>query len=481
MKLSKILQNVLVTKIIGDENCEIVDVVCDTNLVNKGTLFICLNGDVYDGHNFVAQAEQYGAIAIVCERELDCSLTQIVVENSRIAMSCIAQNFYGNPAEKLKLIGVTGTNGKTTTSQMIHQILNYAGINCGVIGTLGAYYLGNSIESKLTTPDPLELNYIFSEMVKEGVEVVVMEISAHASFYDKIYGLKFEIGVFTNFTQDHMDFFGTMENYAEAKLKFLLENDVKYIVANADDDFTLSRIPKTEKVITYGIENPADVFAINFSRKENFTSFVVNLFDCIENVKLKLHGLYNVYNSLAALTCCSLIGLKPNRAVSGLELIENIPGRLEKVYDKKFEIFIDYAHTPDGLEKTLFTLKTICKNRLICLFGCGGNRDTLKRKIMGEISGSLADFTIVTTDNPRYEEPMEIISQIEEGVYKKTSKYIIVQERESAIEYAINMAEEGDVLLVAGKGREKYQEVLGIKKPYDDYSIIKEILQRKSL
>ena len=229
--------------------------------------------------------------------------------------------------------------------------------------------------------------------------------------------------------------------------------------------------------ITYGIENPSDVFAINFKHGKNGVSFVVNLFDCVYNVKLKLVGLYNVYNSLAALTAVSLIGVSPEIAVKGLEKVDGVEGRLHKVYDGKFKVYVDYAHTPDGLEKTLFSLKPYCKGRLICLFGCGGNRDAIKRAKMGEISAKNAHYTIITTDNPRFEDPMQIIASIEEGFIKYSKNYVIIEDRLMAIEHALSVAKEGDVVLVAGRGGEKYQEVLGIKKPFDDYAIIKEKLQ----
>lgn len=479
MQLKRLLSDVSYKKIIGKEEIEIKSVTCDSSEIVKDSLFICISGDCYDGHCFVREAENYGAKAIVCEREVNTTLTQIIVEDSRVAMSLIAQNFYNNPAKELKMIGVTGTNGKTTTSMIIYEILNYAGINCGVIGTLGAKYNDKVVDCKLTTPDPIILNKILRDMKDENVEVVVMEVSAHASYFEKIKGIDFEVGIFTNLSQDHLDFFGTMENYGNAKEKFFIENNVKYAVINIDDESGQRLSEKFGNVITYGIENPSDIFAIKFNNKGDKTCFVVNLFDQIHDVKINLKGLFNVYNSLAALTAVTLVGVGTQKAVEGIEKVKGVPGRLELVHKKDYSVYVDYAHTPDGLEKTLLALKTLCKGKLICVFGCGGNRDNQKRALMGEISGKLADFTVLTTDNPRFEEPMSIISEIEEGLVKRSKKYVIVQDRAQAIQYAIEKAKKGDVILVSGKGNEKYQDVLGIKKPYNDNDTIMEILSRE--
>ena len=481
MILKDILLNVNTNKILGDTKIDISNLTCESNLITKGCLFICIQGERYDGHLFVRQAELYGASAIVCEKELNTTLTQIIVDDSRETMSIIAQNFYDNPAKKLKIIGVTGTNGKTTTTHMIYRILEYCGVSCGVIGTLGAYYKNKIIDCKLTTPDPILFNKILRDMVDDGIEVVAMEVSAHACYYNKLYGIQFEVGILTNITRDHLDFFATMENYIDAKKSFFDKYKIKYVVLNSDDKVSTSLKLNNKNILTYGIDNPADIFAINIKRQLNYTKFVINLFDCISNVKLKLIGLFNIYNALASLTAVSLVGVSPELAIKGLEGIGEIEGRLQRVYNGEYSIFVDYAHTPDSLEKALFTLKTYCSNNFICLFGCGGNRDSTKRSLMGEISGKIADFTIITSDNPRFEEPMDIIHEIEKGIIKVTKKYIIIQDRESAIEYGVKLLTKGDILLVAGKGSEKYQEVLGIKKPFDDYSTIIEKLQGKEI
>lgn len=477
MTVKELLNGLKVKKIIGKTDIQVKDVSIDSNCVSNGCLFICIRGGNFDGHSFVRQVEKYGAVALVTERELCTTIPQIVVENTRKAMSVIASNFYGHPEKKLKLVGVTGTNGKTTTCHLIKAILNDYGINCGVIGTLGTYYNNKCFDATLTTPDPLSLYKLFKQMADEGVEAVAMEVSAHASYLDKLEGLKFEVGVFTNLSQDHLDFFVDMDNYKKAKKDFFIKNKIKYAVLNSDDSVSLEISKNVKKSIFYGIKNPSDVFAIDIEQGQDSTHFVINIFDSIHVGKIQLKGLFNVYNSLAASTVCAVMGVPTKQIINSLSKIENISGRLERVYKNKFEVLIDYAHTPDGLEKCLSALKATCKNRLICVFGCGGNRDADKRDKMGEISGGLADFTIITSDNPRFEEPMDIIWKIEKGVLRKTKKYVIVQDRTQAIKYALDMATEGDVIVVAGKGSEKYQEIFGIKKPYNDKDTIESLLR----
>ena len=467
---------------IGTGDPEIKDICMDSNAVSKGSLFVCINGGNFDGHDFIRQVADYGGAAVVVERSLDTSVLQVVVEDTRVALSEIAAAFYGHADKKMKLIGVLGTNGKTTTTHLITSILAGAGVKCGLIGTLGVFYDGKFKESALTTPDPIELHKTLAEMYESGVEAAVMEVSAHAVYLKKVCGLKFEIGVFTNFTQDHLDFFKDMENYKQAKLAFFKENLCEYIVSNSDDGVGCELAAKSNhcrNVITYGIDNPADVFAIDINESSNETSFVLNLFDVIYDVKLNLIGEYNVYNALAAGAACALYGVSPEKVVEGLENLKGVSGRLECVYGGEFTVYIDYAHTPDGLLKSLRTLKTHTENRLICVFGCGGNRDKEKRPVMGKISGEIADFTILTSDNPRYEEPMEIIWQVESGIKQTTGEYVIVQERADAIKYALDAAVKGDIVLIAGKGSEKYQEVFGIKRPFCDKDCVDDYLRRR--
>lgn len=476
MILNNLIKDLKCVKTIGNLNCEINGIKCNSNAVTKGNLFVCLSGNNYDAHNFVLQAEKYGCSAIVCEKEVSCSVPQIIVENTRKALSLICSVFYGSPDKDLRIIAVLGTNGKTTTSKLICDIINQSGINCGFIGTPGTYYNGNFYEQDLTTPDPIDFYKILADMVKGGVVAVVMEVSAHAVYYDKVYGIKFEGAVFTNFTQDHLDFFNTMEEYKNSKLKFFSQYKCKYIVTNIDDTLGMEISQKNPASITYGIDNPSDVFAIDLVTSKDSQAFVMNLFDCIYDLKINFLGKFNVYNVLAAATATAIFGVSTSVIKKAIEKATPVEGRLEKIFDGNFSVVVDYAHTPDGLENVLKTLRNICKGRLICLFGCGGNRDDSKREIMGEISGKNADFTIITSDNPRYEEPLDIILQIEKGVLKETRDYIIVQDREDAIRYALGYALDGDLILIAGKGGEKYQEILGIKHPFNDKDTVTSIL-----
>lgn len=476
MKLLSLVKRLKSKEIIGNTDIEITDVKIDSNCATKGCMFICIEGKDYDGHNYVKQAESYGAVAVVCKRKLDTSLTQIIVDDTRKATSIIAGEFYGRADKQLKMIGVIGTNGKTTTSHLIYKILKNSGVKCGLIGTIGTYYGENFVEPTLTTPDPLELHRLLRDMKNDGIEVVVMEVSAHAVYYKKLFGIDFTVAVFTNFSQDHLDFFGNMENYKNAKLSFFDNNKCKYIVSNADDEVGKYISENYKNVITYGLENPADTFAIQLIEYKNFFSFVLNLFDCIYNVNFYFKGRYNVYNALGAVTVCALIGVEVKTAVKELCKINGVDGRLECVYSEGFSVYVDYAHTPDGLSKSLTALKDK-DGRLICVFGCGGNRDSDKRAKMGKISGELADFTIITSDNPRFEEPMSIIKNIEEGILSVTKNYVLIENREEAIRYALEMAKPSDTVLVAGKGCEKFQDVLGIKTPYNDKDTIEELLR----
>lgn len=476
MKLSELIKGLDIVAVSGDTGAEIRDVTADSNSVTRGSLFICLNGRARDGHGYIRQAERYGAAAVITERKTDTVLTQVVVKNTRRAMSVIAANFYGHADRKMRLIGVTGTNGKTTTAHFLTSVLTHAGVKCGLIGTLGTFYKDKYIEPTLTTPDPLVFHRTLAEMYDSGVEAVITEVSAHALYLDKLYGVKFDTAVFTNFSQDHLDFFGDMESYGKAKTKFFTENEYKYAVINSDDELGRKIATVAKNPITYGTDNPADVFAIDVTEKSDGQSFVINLFDCIYEVSVNMIGRFNVYNALAAATAAALYGIKPETVADGLNGLKGVDGRLEKAYSGAFDVYVDYAHTPDGLKNALVALRKTCKNRLICVFGCGGNRDAKKRALMGELSGELADFTVITSDNPRFEEPMDIIWEIERGVLKKSKSYVIVQDRREGIEYAVKAAVSGDVILVAGKGNEKYQEVFGIKRPYNDKDTIGEII-----
>ena len=480
MLLGNLLKEITYESVKNYKDVEIEGIGADSKHAMSGDLFFCFKGGEHDGHDFAAEAVGAGAVALVTERELPIPVPQILVKDGRGAATQIAAAFYGHPEKKMKIIGITGTNGKTTTAHMLASILAAAGKVCGNIGTLGIYYANKEISPDLTTPDPSFLYRVFADMVQSGVEYVVMEVSAHALYFGKVDGIAFEIGVYTNFTEDHLDFFKTMERYAEAKARLFTENRCKKAVLNFDDVECLRLASICENVSSYALENPADVFAVDI--RENFEGcrYVINLFDELYDIRLNMAGIHNVYNSMAAAACAKLLGIGLPSIAEGLSSLHRVSGRLERVAGVNgADIFVDFAHTPDGLEKSLTALKRHCKGRLICVFGCGGNRDELKRPIMGGISARLADFSVLTSDNPRYEDPFDIIEQIEKGVRPVTDNYVIVVDRECAIEYAMDMLKKGDVLLIAGKGGEEYQEIMGVKHIYSDEAAVKNFLHSK--
>ncbi len=474
MKLKQIVSQIDYATVIGNGEVEIKGIAIDSKQVRRGQIFIALRGINTDGNDYIAEAIMRGAVAVVSEVTIvDLPVTLVVVNDARSSLAKICSAYYCHPEKSLKFIGVTGTNGKTTVTHLIKGILDKNGYKTGLIGTLGAYYGDNYSETSLTTPDPIELFSTLSDMVSAGVTHVIMEVSAHASRLKKLDGITFDIGVFTNLTQDHLDYFETIENYKQAKLEFLNLNKCKQIVTNVDDE-TGKEIALSIKCISYGVDNPSDVFAINIEESKNGLKFVVNLFDYVLKVETKLIGYFNVYNVMSALIASVMVGVSPQDAVNAIKGLERINGRLESLPSKNgVSVFIDYAHTPDGLSVSLKALRKITPNKLFCVFGCGGNRDTSKRAVMGEISGLNADFTVITSDNPRFEEPMDIIADVEKGIRKATKKYVIIQKRQDAVYYALSMAKKGDTVLIAGKGAEQYQDILGIKHPYNDKDTVK--------
>ena len=477
MKIEKLLKRQKIVKFIGNFNkIEIEHLSCDTNKMQKNTLYFCLKGEMNDGHNFAFLAKQKGAVALVVEHPVDVDLPQIVVPDSRSAMSLIAGNFFDNPAQKLKLIAVTGTNGKTTTTYMIKSILEKAGFKVGLIGTIGTVIDDILLPATLTTPDPIELHSLFHQMVNKGVSFAVMEASAHAIKLHKLDGIKFDVGILTNITQDHLDFFKTFESYKNTKLAFLNQKYCKNIVINADDksgqELLLSTKDKSN-VFSFGLNNPSDVFAVNYEFKIDGTEYFLNLFDEMLHIKTKMIGQFNLYNALSAVTACKILKIKTPYILSGLNEMQSVAGRFNVInFDNKTSAVIDYAHTPDGLKNILTSVREVTSGKIISIFGCGGNRDTGKREIMGKISGSLADFTIITSDNPRLEKPMDIILQIENGVKLSSKNYLCIENRVDAINYGLKMLKEGDVCVISGKGAENYLDVGGVKYPYSDLETV---------
>lgn len=476
MKLSELATELKHAKLVGD--FEVTGLCTDSRAAGEGDLFFCFRGTHEDGHDYAEEAARRGA-CLVCERELPLSCAQLIVPDGRAAMARLSAAFYGHPERKMRFCGVTGTNGKTTVCHFLASILEARGRKTGLIGTLGARYAGRSVAPDLTTPDPVSLFSLLADMQKEGVEDVVMEVSAHALALGKVLPILFDVAVFTNLTRDHLDFFKDMETYGAAKKKLFSPPQSKFGVLNADDPFSaeLTAIPH----VTYGLETPAEAFAFVEEESLRGSKLLLNLSDELCEAEIALVGRYNALNALAAACAAKTLGATPGEIARGLNAVKGVDGRLERVASfRGAEIFVDFAHTPDGLEKSLSALKERCAGRLIALFGCGGNRDAGKREKMGKIAGQLCDFCVITSDNPRFEDPCLIMAEIEKGYREVSVDYVAVEEREKAIEYAVNMLKKGDVLLVAGKGGETYQEIMGIKYDYNDKDAVKSAVGKLS-
>ncbi len=453
---------------------EIEQVEFEVDKVKNNCLYICLKQDFEIAKEYAQKAIIHGAKAVVTifSEFNNLGAENISVEDIRLAFSTFCSNFYSNPEKKLKIIGVVGTNGKTSTCKILQHILNSAGKRTAYIGTLGIHFENYNIEQELTTPDPTLLFSTLNKLVELGAEYVAIEYSAHAIFFKKLQCINFEALIFTNCTQDHLDFFKDFQSYENVKAFPFESKACKNAIINVDDGLGL-KLYLSQGGISYGIENPSDCFSVNFKESVCGTAYVVNLFDKIFKVNSKLLGKFNVYNSLGASTCAKVLGVDENVIASSLNSLEPIPGRMEKVADYLgANIYVDYAHTPDGLEKSLISLRNVTKKNLYCVFGCGGNRDKEKRPIMGRIAGDICDFVVITSDNPRFEDGMKIICDIERGVRESTRDYICIQSREKAIIYAIRILEKGDTLLIAGKGSENYQDILGVKHEFSDKKVV---------
>ena len=475
MKLTELARSIPAGASVSAE-AEVTGLVCDSRKVKKGDLYFCLPGLRVDGHNFAKAAADAGAAALVVERKLPVDLPQVLVEDARGAMSYMAQCFYGYPAEKMHGVGITGTKGKTTTSFLVRAIARHAGHKVGLMGTVCTYIGEEEEPASLTTPDPIDVQSLLRRMKDAGCDFYVMEVSAHALDLRKLVGMKFDQGIFTNFSQDHLDYFGTMETYRRAKEKFFDPFYIGHAVVNADDEagkYMLGRVPAT----TYGVSVPADAYANEIEILESGVSYRLHWKDVVLPLHLHISGIFNVYNSMAAAVACLEMGISPEDVKAGLESVTVVPGRIEPLpTHTPYRVILDYAHSPASLESILKTIRQFTRGRLICVFGCGGGRDKEKRPIMGEISGRLADFSVLTSDNPRLEDPMDILHAIEEGIKRTTGPYVVIENRREAIRYAMQMGQPGDVIVLAGKGHETYQDIGGQKHPFDEKVVVREIL-----
>ena len=460
-----------------DEEIEITGLATDSSKVKDGYVFFCLVGRENDGHTFAADALSRGAVALVVERRLALDCVQIEVDDTRSAASLAAAAFYGYPAKRLKPIGITGTNGKTTTTYIIKSIIEAAGRTCGLIGTNAVEFAGVKREPTLTTPDPIDLQSTLADMVAAGVEYVVMEVAAHALALRKVDGIMYEVAAFTNFSRDHLDFFGTMDNYAAAKKAFFTPEHARTAVINIDDAVGREILTETGlHTVTYGVENPSDVFGIDLEMSAEGLSYVMNMLDSVERVKFNLTGRFNMYNTLCAAAVAAALGLPFSAVVNGIRNVKKIDGRFNIINTAKCSVIIDFAHTDDGIANILRAIREFAPARIITVFGCGGNRDKTKRAVMGKIVSTMSDFCFVTSDNPRYEPPVDIILQIEQGIKEiGGSNYRPIVDRKEAIRAALEMANKDDIVLIAGKGAEQYNDVMGRKQPYNDERFVMEI------
>lgn len=475
MKLSKILKGIDVKNAYDD--VEVLDVTQDSRVVKEGSLFVCVKGAAFDGHSVAGEMLAKGAVAVVVEHDLGLS-NQIIVENSRAVFSPICANFFNNPADKIKLIGLTGTNGKTTTTFLIKQILENVGKKVGLIGTVQNMIGDKIYPAKFTTPDPYELQKLFAMMVEDGCEYCVMEVSSQALAQGRVNGLRFALAAFTNLTQDHLDYHKTWENYFDSK-RILFEN-ADIAVTNADDKNGLKIIDGLDfdKVVTYAVNtNDASYVAKNVAFKSSGVEYEL-VGDAIGRCNCPIPGRFSVYNSLCAASCALSLGISFKDVLDAISKSKGVKGRIEVVPNggRDFTIIIDYAHSPDGLENIITSLKEIAKGRVVTLFGCGGDRDKTKRPKMGKIVAELSDFCIVTSDNPRSENPSDIIKDILVGMQGIKTPYVVVENRKEAIAYAIKNAQKDDIILLAGKGHETYQILPTGTIHFDEREAVAEIL-----
>ena len=492
MELKKILAGLEGLKVKGSLDIEINNVRNNSNDVSTNDMFVAVKGFDSDGHEHIEEAINNGAKVILAQedtinknviKEIKDDVTLVLAKDTRYALAICACNFYQNPSKKFKLIGVTGTKGKTTTTYMIRDILEKKGIKVGLIGTVASYVGDRKIaNNENTTPESLKLQEIFSKMLEEKCEVVVMEVSSQSLKLERVAGCDFDIGIFTNLSEDHISAkeHPDMEDYFNSKVKLFKMCKKGFI--NADDVYA-TRIPKLApecQISTYGIDNHCDLLAKDITVTNQYVDFKVKIGDKNERVKVSIPGRFSVYNSLAAIAVALGFGATADNIKDAL-LDIRVPGRSELVDNKLgLTIMIDYAHTPTSLEKILSSVKIYTKGRVISVFGCGGDRDKNKRPMMGEVSGRVADYTIITSDNPRTEDPEQIVKDVEEGIKKTNGKYECIVDRKEAIKKAIKMANKRDIIVLAGKGHEQYQEINKKRYPFDEVEIVNKIIDEIS-
>ena len=473
MKLSSLLKNVDVVEKINYKNLNITNLSIRADQIAKNGLFFAIKGNNFDGKLFVDEAISFGAKAVITEEVIDnISIPQIVVRDIRVALSVISRDFFNKPDKRLKIIEVIGTNGKTTTSTIIYNILKENGEKVGLIGTNGVLIDGLSLANMMTTPDPIELFYTLEQMALFGVKYVVMEVSAHAIYYSKVYGIDPDIVVYTNITNEHLDFFKTMENYSRVKLDYIKNCCDSVKIVNADDYYAKALLD-CQNVVTYGLFNPADVFAVDINMTLSSSSFICNCMDEIVEIEANLTGDYNVYNLIAAIAVAKKLNVSTDIIKKSIKKLKKVPGRLE-IFDfpNNNKVIVDYAHTPDGFEKVLSMVKNFRNGRIITLFGCVGYSDKIKRKLMGEIAEKYSNFVVISSDNFSDSSFDEIVEDI--GINRNCAK---IQNRAKAVDFALKMLDKNDTLLLLGKGAENYQKTKNGNEYYNEVEFVENYLK----
>lgn len=480
MLLRDLIKGLEIEDLEGNMDVDIKGIAYDSRKVRAGYLFVCIDGTTTDGHDYAGQALDNGAAAFIVQKEIALPEGAGVIRtnNTRYALAYVSDVFFGHPSGSFKLTGITGTKGKTTTTFMVKSILESAGQKVGLVGTLGSRIGDRTLYTERTTPESHDLQLLFAEMVEEKVKSVVMEVSSQGLALHRVSCCEYEIGVFTNLTKDHIGprEHSSMEEYLKAKCK--LFKMCKKGLVNLDSEFAPEVIREAKcETLTFGIDSAADIRAVDVIKHPQSVEFKAITPWWTENgIKVNIPGRFSVYNALASIGVCGLLGVSPEVVKAGLEKVQ-VPGRAELVdTGRDFSVMIDYAHTPDSLNNILKTVKDYAPGRVVSLFGCGGDRDRTKRPMMGEISGKIADFTIITSDNPRTEEPSAIVRDIEEGIKRTDGKYVVIVDRHEAIKYALDNAQPGDVVVLAGKGHETYQTFKDKTIHFDEREVVRDIL-----
>ena len=470
MKLKKLLEGIEIIESTADMELDIASVAYDSRKVERGGLFVAISGFASDGNRFIPMAMEKGAAVIVTAKKPELDVPYVLVPSDRLALALIGCNFYGHPARSMTMIGVTGTNGKTSVTLLLKQVIEKVlGAKVGLIGTMENRIGDLVIPTERTTPESFELQGLFAQMRDAGCKYVVMEVSSHAIALERIGGVRFDVAAFTNLTEDHLDFHKTMENYCDTKAE--LFNRCDKAVLNCDDSW-FERISQNVKcdMLTTSVKGSGSLNARDLLLRADGIAFTAEMGTEHASVSLQIPGRFTVYNAITVLGIASQLGISLQTAASALATAEGVRGRVEVVPTpgKPYTVLLDYAHTPDGLENVLTSVRDFCKGNLIVVFGCGGDRDPIKRPIMGHIGVSLADFAVITSDNPRNEDPMTIISDILKGVEDTDGEYIVIENRRKAIQYAMDKAGKNDIIILAGKGHETYQEIRGVKHHLDE-------------